>query len=84
MGRFESALAHVEQYAYKPHDPVVNAPLAAHMAGEHPDRYAAWLVDDTIGDLEDEHYMAHGLLVSEAELAVMIARQKEDPGEHAA
>ena len=64
MDTLESRLAHVEQFAFKPHCPAVNAPLAAHMAEKHPERYAAWVVDSTVGDLEDEHYMAHGLLVS--------------------
>ena len=83
MNTLESALAHVEQYAFQPRNPVVNAPLAAHMAEKHPGRYAAWIADDTIGDLEDEHYLAHGLLISDAELSAMLAR-KENPGEHAA
>jgi hypothetical protein len=68
------SLAHVEQYAFKPRDPMVNAPLAAHMAAEHPEHYALWVADDTIGDLEDQHYIAHGLLVSDAELQDMLGR----------
>lgn len=68
-----AALAHVEQYAFKPHDPVVNAPLATHVAHEHPLAYARWVEDKTVGDLEDEHYREHGLLVSDAEIQAALA-----------
>jgi hypothetical protein len=73
----ESRLAHVESYAYKPHSPEVNAPLAVHVAEKHPERYARWVEDKTVGDLEDEHYIAHGLLVTEAELLRDLAAERQ-------
>lgn len=79
MDTLELRLAHVEAYAFKPHHPVINAPLAAHMADKHPERYAAWLADLTVGDLEDEHYMAHDLLISEEELLAMLAEKRGSP-----
>jgi len=72
MDTLKDRLEHVESFAFKPHSPEVNAPLAAHMASEHPERYAQWVEDNTVGDLEDEHYMAHDLLVTEAELLAML------------
>ena len=64
---------HVEQYAYKPRDPVVNAPLIEHMSEEHPVTYAAWIANKTVGDLEDEHYRRHGLLVTDTEIVAALA-----------
>jgi hypothetical protein len=76
MDTLESKLAHVESYAFQPRNPEVNAPLAVHMAREHPEHYALWVADKTVGDLEDQHYIAHGLLTTEAELLAALAEER--------
>lgn len=68
LDTFESRMWHVEQYAYKPHDWSVSGPLIEHLMEKHPDRYARWVADKTVGDAEDEHYLAHGLLGGDAQV----------------
>src|SRR6266496_4246923 len=76
LGSLESRLAHVESYAFKPRHAEVNAPLAVHMAREHPEHYTLWVANETVGDLEDQHYIAHGLLTTEAELLAALAEER--------
>jgi hypothetical protein len=62
-------MVHLENYTYKPRDEKVNEPLVDHMRSDHPSAWARWMVGDTLGDIEDQHYIEHGKLTSEAEMA---------------
>lgn len=73
----DTRLAHVESYAYKRGDPVVNGKLIEHQRTQHPEHYAQWVADKTIGDIEDQHYIAHGLLVTDADLLAALAAERQ-------
>ena len=64
---------HLDKYPYKPRDNEFNAPLVDHMRDEHVDAWARWMVGDTLGDIEDQHYIEHGMLTGEAEMRREIA-----------
>lgn len=59
--------AHLDEYPYKRGNAEVNAALVTHTQEEHPEDYARVALGSAVGDLEDQHYIAHGVF-SEAEL----------------
>lgn len=76
--KVDPVIAHLESYAYKPRDDEVNAPLTDHMRDEHSPAWARWHMGQTIGDIEDQHYIEHGKLASEEELAADIENDRRE------
>ena len=60
--RQDPVTVHLETYPYKRGDTQANQPLYAHMQQEHPEDYARVLLGSSPGDMEDQHYIAHGHL----------------------
>jgi hypothetical protein len=77
----EEAEQHTASFPYKFGDDAVNAELIGHMRDgdeKHRQLHASWEAGTTIGDIQDLHEIAHGLLDSEEVLVAHLEADARD------